>query len=73
MVSKKIIKNQAELGIRAHDFNVPENHLSRFVVDFIEKCYPILGIKEKKKKRWKTFLSSLFYVKITCLCKSRSY
>ena len=32
-----------------YDYNVPKNHISRFVVDFIEKYYPILGIKERKK------------------------
>ena len=68
---KKINKNQTELGIRTYDFNVPEEHFSRFVVDFIEECYPILGIKENKKakkKRWQTCLSSLFYVKTHYLC-----
>ena len=50
MVSKKINKNQTELSIRTHDFNVPNDHISRFVVEFIEECYPILGIKENKKK-----------------------
>ena len=73
MVSKKVIKNQAELGIRTHDFNVPENHISRFVVDFIEECYPILGIKENKKKGDNSSHLSMFHVKITCLCKNRPY
>lgn len=50
MSMKKINKNQAELGIRTYDFNVLKNHISRFVVDFIEEVYPILGIKENKKK-----------------------
>ena len=50
MLSKKINKNQTELGIRTHDFNVPKDYISRFVVDFIEECYSILGIKENKKK-----------------------
>lgn len=39
MVSKKINRHQTELGIKTHDFNVPENHISRFVVEFIEECY----------------------------------
>ena len=73
MVSKKINKNQAELGIRTYDHNVPRNHISRFVVDFIEKCYPILGIKEKKKNKKKggrpsyptySMLKLLVYAKI---------
>jgi len=76
MVIKKINKSQAELDIRTHDFNVLENHISRFVVEFIEECFPILGIKEKKKnkkKRRSTLLSSMSYVKITCLRKNRPY
>lgn len=73
MVSKKINKNQTELGIRTYDHNVPGNHISRFVVDFIEKCYPILGIKEKKKNKKKggrpsyptcSMLKLLVYAKI---------
>ncbi len=70
MVSKKVIKNQAELGIRTYDFNVPENHISRFVVDFIEEFYPILGIKENKKKGGRpsyppcSMLKLLVYAKI---------
>ena len=72
---KKINKNQTELGIKTYDFNVPEDHISRFVVDFVEECYLILGIKEKKKnkKRRQTFLSLMFNVKTTYLCKNRSY
>ena len=53
MVMKKINKNQTELGIRTYDFNVPQDHISRFVADFVEECYPILGIKEKKKNKKK--------------------
>ena len=70
MVSKKVNKNQTELGIRTHDFNVPRNHISRFVVDFIEECYPILGIKENKKKGGRpsyppcSMLKLLVYAKI---------
>ena len=41
---KKINKNKIKLGIRTHDFNVPEDYISHFVVDFVEECYPILGI-----------------------------
>ena len=53
MVKNNIDKNQTKLGIKTHDFNVPEDHFSRFVVDFIEECYPILGIKENKKAKKK--------------------
>ena len=36
MVMKKIDKNQAKLGIKTYDYNVPKDHISRFVVKFIE-------------------------------------
>ena len=67
---KKIDKNQAELGIRTYDYNVPKDHISRFVVDFIEEVYPILEIKENKKKRGRpsyppcSMLKLLVYAKI---------
>lgn len=48
---KKINKNQAKFGIKAYDYNVLKVHISRFVVEFIEEVYPILEIKENKKKR----------------------
>ena len=51
MVMKKIDKNQAELGIKTYDYNVPKDHISRFVVEFIEEVYQNLGIKENKKKK----------------------
>ena len=51
MAMKKINKNQAELEIRTYDYNVPKEHISRFVVEFIEEVYPILEIKENKKKK----------------------
>lgn len=50
MVMKEIDKNQSKLEIRTHDFNVPKDHISRFVVEFIEECYPKLEIKENTKK-----------------------
>ena len=53
MVKNNIDKNQVKLGIRTHDFNVPEDYFSHFVVDFIEECCPILGIKENKKAKKK--------------------
>ena len=67
---KKINKNQVELGIKTYDYNVPTNHISRFVVEFIEEVYPILGIKENKKKRGRpsyppcSMLKLLVYAKI---------
>ena len=70
MAMKKIEKNQAELGIKTYDYNVPKDHISRFVVEFIEEVYPILGIKENKKKRGRPsypicpILKLLVYAKI---------
>ena len=61
------------MGIKTYDFNVPEDHISRFVVDFVEECFPILGIKEKKKNKKKggrpsyhpcSMLKLLVYAKI---------
>ncbi len=53
MVKNKINKNQAKLGIVTQDYNVPRNHISRFVVDFIEEVFPILEINKKKEKKKK--------------------
>ena len=70
MAMKKIDKNQAKLGIKTYDYNVPKDHISRFVVEFIEEVYPILEIKENKKKRGRpsypicSMLKLLVYAKI---------
>ena len=77
MAMKKINKNQAELGIKTYDYNVPTNHISRFVVEFIEEVYPILGIKENKKKRGRpsyppcSMLKLLVYAKIDHIGSAR--
>ena len=39
------------MGIKTLDWNVPKDHISRFVVDFIEAVFPLLEIKEPKKKK----------------------
>ena len=36
MVKRKFDKNQTKLGIKTLDWNVPKDHISRFVVDFID-------------------------------------
>ena len=36
MVKRKFDKNQRKLGIKTLDWNVPKDHISCFVVDFIE-------------------------------------
>ena len=77
MAMKKIDKNQAELGIKTYDYNVPKDHISRFVVEFIEEVYPILGIKENKKKRGRrsyppcSMLKLLVYAKINHIESAR--
>ena len=50
MVKRKFDKNQTKLGIKTLDWNVPKDHISRFVVDFIEDVFPLLEIDETKKK-----------------------
>ena len=52
------------------DLNVPEDHISRFVVDFIEDVFPLLEIDEPKKKKGRdslpvdSMLKLLVYAKI---------
>ena len=70
MVQRKIDKNQSKLGIITLDMNIPKDHISRFVVDFIEEVYPMLNIKESKKKKGReslpidSMLKLLVYAKI---------
>ena len=39
------------MGIKTLDWNIPKDHISRFVVDFIEDVFPLLEIGEPKKKK----------------------
>ena len=70
MVKRKLNKNQTKLGIRTLDWNVPTNHISRFVVEFVEEVFPLLNIKEPKKKKGRdslpvdSMLKLLIYAKI---------
>ena len=70
MVKRKFDKNQSKLGIKTLDWNVPEDHISRFVVDFIEDVFPHLEINEPKKKKGRdslpvdSMLKLLIYAKI---------
>lgn len=70
MVKRKFDKNQAKLGIKTLDWNVPANHISRFVVEFVEEVFPLLNIKEPKKKKGRgslpvdSMLKLLIYAKI---------
>jgi hypothetical protein len=51
MVKRKFDKNQSKLAIKTLDWNIPKDHISRFVVDFIEDVFPHLEINEPKKKK----------------------
>ena len=70
IVKRKINKNYSKLGIVTLDSNIPKEHISRFVVDFIEEVYPMLNIKESKKKKGReslpinSLLKLLVYAKI---------
>ena len=70
MVKRKFDRNQTKLGIKTLDWNVPENHISRFVVEFVEEVFPLLNIKEPKKKKGRdslpidSMLKLLIYAKI---------
>ena len=48
MVKRKFDKNQTKLGIKTLDWNVLKNHISRFVIDFIEDVSLLLEIDESK-------------------------
>lgn len=69
MVKRKNGRNQSKLGIKTLDFNVPKDHISRFVVEFIEEAFPLLEIKEPNKKKGRdsvpldSMLKLLVYVK----------
>mgnify|MGYP000881743458 FL=1 len=70
MVKRKFNNNQTKLGIKTLDWNVPKKHISRFVVEFIEEVFPMLNIKESKKKKGRdalpidSMLKLLIYAKI---------
>ena len=69
-LKRKFDKNQAKLCIKTLDWNVPANHISRFVVEFVEEVFPLLNIKEPKKKKGRgslpvdSMLKLLIYAKI---------
>lgn len=70
MVKRIPEEEQMKLGIRSLDFNIPEDHISRFVVEFVDEYYQLLGVKENKKKKGrdsfpvKEMLKLLIYAKI---------
>ena len=70
MVKRKFNGNHSKLGIKTLYWNIPENHISRFVVEFVEEVFPLLNIKEPKKKKGReslpidSMLKLLVYAKI---------
>lgn len=77
MVRKSFDVNQSKLGIVTLDSNIPSDHISRFVVDFVEEVYDDLGIVEDDKKTGrasfpvKSMLKLLVYSTIDHITSSR--
>ena len=69
IVKRNFAKEQSKLGIRTLDYDVPGNHISRFVVDFIEEVFPILNIKEPKKKKGRDSLPIVSMLKLLVYAK----
>ena len=51
MVKGMFDRNQSKFGIKTLGWNVLENHISCFVVEFVEEVFPLLNIKEPQKKK----------------------
>lgn len=49
MVKRMFGGNHSKLGIKTLDWNVPNDHIFRFVVDFIGEVFPLLEISGQKK------------------------
>ena len=70
MVKRNFDKNQSKLSIKTLDWNVPNDYIFRFVVDFIEDVFPLLEIDGPKKKKGRdslpvdSMLKLLVYAKI---------
>lgn len=56
MVKRKFNKNQTKLGIKTLDCNVPRDHISRFVVEFVDEVFSMLEIPKSNKKKRKDSL-----------------
>ena len=65
----KTVKEQSKLSIKTLDCNVPRDHISRFVVDFIEEDYPILNINEAKKKKGRDSFPVVYMLKLLVYTK----
>ena len=69
MVKKINRDEQVKLGIMTDDFNVPKDHIARFVVDFIDEYFPILNIKESNKKKGRNAFSVKSMIKLLIFAK----
>ena len=69
MVKRNFDKNQSKLGIKTLDWNVPKDHISRFVVDFIGDVFPRLGIDGPKKKKGRDSLPVNSMIKLLVMLK----
>lgn len=69
MVSVIADNVQTKLGIQTLDYNIPRDHISRFVVDFVEENYESLGIDEEIKKRGRPSYSLLSMLKLLIYAK----
>lgn len=50
MVINSMEKNQTKLILRTNDYNVPCDHIARFIVDFMEESFKKLDIEVEEKK-----------------------
>ena len=66
MVKRYSDEEQVKMGIRCNDFNVPKDHISRFIVEFVDFYYPTLGVGEKAKNGFppKYMFRLLIYAKM---------
>ena len=70
-------KNQTKLIVRTNDYNVPKDHISRFVVEFIEESIKKMDIKIEEKKDGRhsfnicSMLKLLVYAKIEHMDSAR--
>lgn len=77
MVMGNINNNQTKLIVRTNDYNVPKDHISRFVVEFIEESIKKMDIKIEEKKDGRhsfnicSMLKLLVYAKIEHMDSAR--
>lgn len=77
MVMNGMDKNQTKLIVRTNDYNVPKDHIARFVVEFIEESMKKMDIPIKEKKDGRhsfnicSMLKLLIYAKIEHMDSAR--